>query len=139
MLSCVQLCDSGPKPTSLNSSALGGGFFTTSATWEAPLSCVSVLLILLVLAFTFMGFTDGSDGKESACNVENPVSIPGSGRSPGEGNSCPLQYSYLENSMDRGPGRLQSMGLQRVRHEWETNTFTLYRMALFMFCPLQAL
>ena len=73
-----------------------------------------------------MGFTDGSDGKESACNVENPGSIPGSGRSPGEGNSCPLQYSYLENSMDRGPGRLQSMGLQRVRHEWETNTFTLY-------------
>ena len=39
---------------------------------------------------------------ESACNVGNLGSIPGSGRSPGEGNSNPLQYSCLENSMDRG-------------------------------------
>ena len=44
----------------------------------------------------------GSDGKVSACNVEDPGSIPGSGRSPGEGNGNTLQYSYLENSMDRG-------------------------------------
>ena len=45
-------------------------------------------------------------------------SIPGSGRSPGEGNGNPLQYSCLENSMDRGVwrGYLQSMELQRVRH-----------------------
>ena len=43
-----------------------------------------------------------SDGKESACNVGDLVSIPGLGRSPGEENSCPLQYSGLENSMDRG-------------------------------------
>ena len=49
-----------------------------------------------------MGFPGGSDGKESACNAGNPGSIPGSGRSPGEGNSNPLQYSCLENSMDRG-------------------------------------
>ena len=49
-----------------------------------------------------MGFPGGSDGKESACNVETPGSIPGSGRSPGEGNGNPLQYSSLENSMDRG-------------------------------------
>ena len=40
--------------------------------------------------------------KESACNVGDPGSIPGSGRSPGEGNGNPLQYSYLEKSMDRG-------------------------------------
>ena len=43
-----------------------------------------------------------SDSKESACNVGDPGSIPGPGRSPGEGNGNPLQYSCLENSMDRG-------------------------------------
>ncbi len=43
-----------------------------------------------------------SDGKESACNAGDPGSIPGSGRSPGEGNGNPLQYSCLENPMDRG-------------------------------------
>ena len=42
----------------------------------------------------------GSVGKESACNVGDPGSIPGSGRSPGEGNDSPLQYSCLKNSMD---------------------------------------
>ena len=48
------------------------------------------------------GFLVGSDGKESACNAGDPSLIPGMGRSPGEGNGHPLQYSYLENSMDRG-------------------------------------
>ena len=47
-----------------------------------------------------MVFPCGSAGKESACNVGDLGSIPGLGRSPGEGNSCPLQYSGLENSMD---------------------------------------
>ena len=46
-------------------------------------------------------FPSGSDGKESACNTGDLGSIPGSGRSPGEGNGYPLQYSCLENSMDR--------------------------------------
>ena len=49
-----------------------------------------------------LGFPGGSDGKESACSAGYPGSIPGSGRSPGEGNSNPLQGSCLENSMDRG-------------------------------------
>ena len=44
----------------------------------------------------------GSDGKESACNEGDLDSILGLGRSPGEGNGNPLQYSCLENSMDRG-------------------------------------
>ena len=44
----------------------------------------------------------GSDGKESACNAGDPGSISGLGRSPGEGNSSPLQYSCLENPTDRG-------------------------------------
>ena len=44
----------------------------------------------------------GSDGKEFACNAGDPGSIPGSGKSPGEGNGYPLQYSHLENFIDRG-------------------------------------
>ena len=47
-------------------------------------------------------YTDGSNGKESACNAGDLGSIPGLGRAPGEGNGYPLQYSYLENPMDRG-------------------------------------
>ena len=49
-----------------------------------------------------MGFPGGSDRKEFACNARNSDLIPGSGRSPGEGNGNPVQYSCLENSMDRG-------------------------------------
>ena len=48
------------------------------------------------------GFPGGSDGKASACSVGDPGSIPGLGRSPGEGNGNPLQYSCLENFMDGG-------------------------------------
>ena len=48
------------------------------------------------------GFPGGSDGKTSAYNAGATGSIPGSGRSLGEGNGYPLQYSCLENSMDRG-------------------------------------
>ena len=47
------------------------------------------------------GFPGGSDGKESVCSEGDLGSIPGSGRSPGEGNGNPLQYSCLEKSMDR--------------------------------------
>ena len=49
-----------------------------------------------------LSFPGGSEGKASACNAGDLDSIPGSGRSPGEGNGNPLQYSCLENSMDRG-------------------------------------
>ena len=48
----------------------------------------------------FLGFPGSSAGKESACNVGDLDSIPGLGRSPGEGKGYPLQYSGLENSMD---------------------------------------
>ena len=49
-----------------------------------------------------VGFPGGSEGKESACNAGDPGSTSESGRCPGEGNGNPLQYSCLENSMDRG-------------------------------------
>ena len=48
------------------------------------------------------GFPGGSDGREAACNAGDLGSIPGSGRSTGEGNGNPLQYSYLKNPMGRG-------------------------------------
>ena len=55
---------------------------------------------------------NGSDGKETACNAGDPSLIPGSGRYPGEGNGNSLQYSCLENSMDRGTwgGRREVQG-----------------------------
>ena len=49
-----------------------------------------------------MGFPGGSEVKASTWNAGDPGSIPGSGRSPGEGNGNPLQYSCLENTMERG-------------------------------------
>ena len=52
--------------------------------------------------FAFGGFPGGSEVKASACNAGDPGSIPGSGRSPGEGNGNPLQYSCLENPMEEG-------------------------------------
>ena len=108
-----------------------------------------------------MDFPGSSAGKESACNAGDPISIPGSGRSPGKGTSYPLQYSWAflvaqmvknppalqetwagslgwEDPLEEGmethysilalripprteePGGLQSMGLQRVRHDWAT-------------------
>ena len=60
----------------------------------------------------------GSDGKASVYNAGDLGSIPGSGRFPGEGNGNSLQYSCLENPMDREAWcRLLPMGSQRVRHD----------------------
>ena len=59
------------------------------------------------------GFPGGSDGKESACNAGDPGLIPWLGRSPGEGNDNPLQYSCLENSMDRGAWRATVHGVTK--------------------------
>ena len=62
--------------------------------------------------FLIWGFPGDSDGKESACNAEDPGLIPGLGTSPGGGHGNPLQYSCLKNSMDRGPW--WATGLQRA-------------------------
>ena len=64
------------------------------------------------------GFPGVSAGKESTCNVRDLGLIPGLGRSLGEGNGYPLQYSGLENSMD------YSVGSQRVGHDWVTLTLS---------------
>ena len=68
------------------------------------------------------GFLGGSDGKESSYNARDPGSIPESGRSPGEGNGNPLQYSWLESSRDRGVWGLQFTGSHKVGHDQVTNT-----------------
>ena len=63
----------------------------------------------------------GLVGKESACKTGDTNSIPGSGRSPGEGNGNPLQYScHGKIPQTAGPGGLQSIGSQRVGHDWTT-------------------
>ena len=61
------------------------------------------------------GFPSDSDGKESACNARDTGLIPGWGRSPEEGNGCPLQYSCLENSMDRGAWWATARGVAKSR------------------------
>ena len=58
-----------------------------------------------------MGFPAGLDSKESACNAGDLGSIPGSGRAPGGGHGNPLQYSCLENPMDRGALRATICGI----------------------------
>ena len=63
------------------------------------LPCLILQLYFFKYLFIYFG---GSDSKESACNAGDRGSIPGLGRSPGKGNGNPLQYSCLENSMDRG-------------------------------------
>ena len=58
-------------------------------------------------------FPGGADSKESACNAGDPGLIPGLGRSPGEGNDNPLQYSCLGIPLTEEPGRLQSTGFAK--------------------------
>ena len=62
----------------------------------------------------FLGFPCGSAGKESTCNVGHQGSIPGFGRSPGEGQGYPLQYSGLENPMDSPWGHKESDPTERL-------------------------
>ena len=81
-----------------------------------------------------MGFPHSSVGKESTCNAGDPGLIPGSGRSPGEGNSntysIPLQYSCPESPIDRGAWQVH--GVTRVRHDLATKPhITTYRIKGF--------
>ena len=65
----------------------------------------------------------GSEGKASACNAGDLVSIPGSGRSPGEGNSNPLQYSCLENPMDGEAWYAMVHGVAKSQTKLSDSTF----------------
>ena len=76
----------------------------------------------LVNLGNMLGFPGGSDGKESSCSAGDPGSNSGSGRSPGEGNGNPLQYSCHGHVSLAG---YSPWGSQRVGHDWKTNAFTL--------------
>ena len=80
-------------------------------------SCTSIFIYLFVPSFP-----GSSVGKGSACSAGDLGSINGLGRSPGEGNGKPLQYSCLENLMDRGACGLQTMWSKRGGHDWTTKT-----------------
>ena len=82
------------------------------------LICYALWALWMWSPLTLKAFPGGSDSKVSAYNARDPDSIPGLGRSPGEGNGNPLQYSCLERQK---PGKLQSLGSQRVRHDWGTS------------------
>ena len=71
-------------------------------------------------AFMYVYLPYCSVGKESACNAGDLGSIPGLGRFPGEGNGNPLQYSCLENPMDRGAKKAIVHGVARVGHDLVT-------------------
>ena len=73
----------------------------------------------------FMDFPGGSDGKASAYNAGDPGSIPGQGRSPGEGNGNPLQYSCLETPMDGGTWQATVHGVAKSRTRLSNFTFTI--------------
>jgi len=74
----------------------------------------------------FFGFPGGSDSKESACSVGDPDSVPGLGRSSGEGNGNPLQYSCLEKSVDKGAWQATVHGVSKSWTRPRDYTFTFY-------------
>ena len=85
---------------------------------------------LLVVFSPIKGFPGGSDSKESAFNARDLGSIPGSGRSPGGGNVNPLQYSCLENSMDRGAWQARVHGIAKTNLNNEENSLMVQRLRL---------
>ena len=85
--------------------------------------CSSMSYIYLFLQLEQLSnSTIGSDGKVSACNVGDSGSIPGLGRSPGEGNGNPWQYSCLEKSKDRAPGQATVHGVIKSQTWLSTHT-----------------
>ena len=80
----------------------------------------------IITASIYKGFLGGSEVKASACNVGDLGSIPGLGRSPGEGNGNPHQYSCLENPMDRGAWWAILLGVTKNRTRLSDFTFNMY-------------
>ena len=81
-----------------------------------------------------MCFPGSSVGKESACNAGDPGSVPRLGKFPGERNGYPLQYSYLEKSMDRGAWQAIVHVVEKSQTWLSDNTFTFmfYLFELFI-------
>ena len=98
-LSHLSDCLSLPYPCG-GTKSIRGITLCLSYVWQKTFPKLSSFFFTLCIEF--WGFPGGSDGKESACNVGGLSLTPGLGRYPGEGNGHPLQYSCLENPMDRG-------------------------------------
>ena len=81
-------------------------FFVTKEAWN---------FCILLLDIGYRGLPCSSNGKESACNSGDPDLIPGLGRSSGEGNGNPLQYSCLQNPMDRGAWQSTVHGPSKIQ------------------------
>ena len=88
------------------------GWLWTGEAWRAAIHGVAKSQTRLN-DFHFSSFPGDPDHKESACNAGGLGLIPGSGRSPGEGNGYPLQYSCLENTMNRGAWRASAHGVAK--------------------------
>ena len=135
-------CNSPDKNTGVGSHSLLQGVFPTQGSNSSLLHCRQILYYLShqgsILKFKIQGkrnilqrcmrgrkgFLCGSKGKESACNAGDLSSIPGLGRSPGEENGYPLQYSCLGNPMDRGAwwATVHGVARSRTRLKWLTHT-----------------
>ena len=97
--------------------------------WRLPWTEKPGYIYIYTYIWCFPGFPGGSDGKASACNVGDPGSISGLGRSPREGNGNPLQYSCLENSMDGGTWKAT---VHRVTESWIQLSDFILTMVLSM-------
>ena len=105
-------------------------FFLTKIFQINSLSNIQIELILDLLSYMFYCFPGCSDDKEYACNAGDLGSIPGLGRSPGEGNGNPLQYSGLGNPMDREVWRATVHG---VTKSWAWYTYIMYKLIYICF------
>ena len=136
----------GKSPKNFNTYLYGMYCISTGQHWSRPYLWMHICMNVYIYTHTHthththIGFPGGSEGKASACNVGDLGSIPGLGRSPGEGNGNPLQDSCLENPMDRAAWEA-TVHSRRVGHDWATSLLlhTLanrYAMCLVMSHPL---
>ena len=91
--------------------------------FTTPTQVASATHWLIEYCSSYWCFPGGSAGKEFTSNAGDPGSIPGSGKSPGEGNGYPLQYSCLKKSMDRGAWWATLHTVAKSQHDRVTNTF----------------
>ena len=96
------------------------------------------VLLFTISILKLWGFPGGSHSIESACSVGDPGSIPGLGRSPGDRNGYPLQYSGLEHPMDRGAWRATVYGVaNNWTSEWLTHTHVKTVKSLYFIILLE--
>ena len=95
--------------------------------------CFFVFKFFSMHVLLIVGFPGGSDDNEYPCNVGEPGSVPGLGRSPGEVNGNPLQYSCLENPMDRGAWQSTVHGVAKSWTQLSNFTITAYLLTKYYF------